>query len=219
MTSYNEITLPWLRVFIGAIFIFLGLSATISFLSQGFSGIAFLIVLAFCIGIEVTKILLGGDVGFYFALKKPDKAMFSALIVFILVCLSLTAEMFFFSSGNLTDQAKLQTVTGKTTAIKQQLEAAQTNLSNCNPSYVTKCQKPLNAQIERLQKELSSAMGAESEQAAAIGTAKFYELLAKVTGTSQDNLMMGINFLRALLGEILGLYLTSQFATYQRLKS
>lgn len=215
---YN-LSLPYLRLLIGVIFVFLGLASTISFLSQGFSGLAFCIILAFCVGIEVTKILLGGDVGFYLAIKQPDKAIFSGVIVLVLVCLSLTAEIYFLMSGNLIEQAKLATATNRTATIQSQIDSAQANLDKCPTGYVTKCQKPLNTQIEHLQGELKTALASESEQAIAQGNTRFYEMLAKATGTTTDNLLLFINFIRALLGEVLGLYLCSQFATYRRLKN
>jgi len=46
--SYNQLSLPWLRLLVGTIFIFMGLFATILFLSQGFSGLTFLIIVSFC---------------------------------------------------------------------------------------------------------------------------------------------------------------------------
>jgi hypothetical protein len=217
--SYNQLSLPWLRLLVGTIFIFMGLFATILFLSQGFSGLTFLIIVSFCVGIEITKILLCGDVGFYYSLKMPEKAMFSGLIVLCLFCLSLTAETYFLMSGNLTDSAKLETTTGTRSALQKQLEAKQAQLDKCPAGFVTKCQKPLNESIKSIEAEFNKAMTAESEQTAAIAARKFWDLLAKATGSSHDNLMLFVNFIRAFLGEIIGLYLCGQFATYQRLKS
>lgn len=217
--SYNQLSLPWLRLLVGTIFIFMGLFATISFLSQGFSGITFLIVVSFCVGIEITKILLTGDIGFYYSLKMPEKAMFSGVIVLMLFCLSLTAETYFLMSGNLTDTAKLESTTGTRAAIQKQLEAKQAQLDKCPAGYVTKCQKPLNEAIKNIEAQFNAAMSAESEQSAAMAAYKFWDILAKATGASHENLILFINFMRAFLGEVIGLYLCGQFATYQRLKT
>lgn len=217
--SYNQLSLPWLRLLVGTIFIFMGLFATILFLSQGFTGLTFLIIGLFCVGIEITKILLCGDIGFYYSLKMPEKAMFSGVIVLALFCLSLTAETYFLMSGNLTDSAKLETTTGTRSALQKQLEAKQAQLDKCPAGYITKCQKPLNESIKSIEAEFSKALTAESEQSAAIAAHKFWDLLAKATGASHDNLILFVNFIRAFLGEIIGLYLCGQFATYQRLKA
>lgn len=219
MTTYNQLSLPWLRLFVGIIFIFMGLFATILFLSQGFTGLTFIIIGLFCVGIEITKILLCGDIGFYYSLKMPEKAIFSGLIVLCLFCLSLTAETYFLMSGNLADSAKLETTTGTRSTLQKQLETQLAQLDKCPAGYVTKCQKPIQKTIEGLQAEFNKTLAAESEQSAAIAARKFWDLLAKATGASHDNLMLFVNFIRAFLGEVIGLYLCGQFATYQRLKT
>lgn len=217
--SYTQLSLPWLRLFVGAIFIFLGLFATTLFLSQGFSGATFLLIAVFCVGVEITKILLCGDIGFYYSLKMPEKAIFSAVIVLALFCLSLTAETYFLMSGNLADSVKLESSTGNRAAIQQQLVAKQAQLDKCPAGFITKCQKPLSESIKILETEFSKAMSAENEQAAAIAAHKFWDILAKATGASHENLLLFVNFMRAFLGETIGLYLCGQFAAYQRLKS
>ena len=217
--SYTQLSLPWLRLLVGAIFIFLGLFATTLFLSQGFSGATFLLIAVFCVGVEITKILLCGDIGFYYSMKMPEKAMFSGVIVLALFCLSLTAETYFLMSGNLTDTAKLESSTGNRAALQQQLAAKQAQLDKCPAGYVTKCQKPISESMKSLEAEFNKAMSAESEQAAAIAAHKFWDILAKATGASHENLLLFVNFMRAFLGETIGLYLCGQFSAYQRLKS
>ena len=144
--------------------------------------------------------------------------MFSGVIVLALFCLSLTAETYFLMSGNLTDTAKLESSTGNRAALQQQLAAKQAQLDKCPAGYVTKCQKPISESMKSLEAEFNKAMSAESEQAAAIAAHKFWDILAKATGASHENLLLFVNFMRAFLGETIGLYLCGQFAAYQRLK-
>lgn len=114
ITSYSQLSLPYLRAFVGLCLILLSLYATISFLSQGFEGLAFLGIVVFCQGIEVVKILFSGDIGFYLALKMPEKALFSFCMVAVLFMLSIGSETWFLMSGGLKDSAQLEKTSART---------------------------------------------------------------------------------------------------------
>lgn len=218
-TSFNQLSLPYLRAFIGLVFIGLSLFATISFLSQGFTGLTFLGIVAFCVGIECVKVLFSGDIGFYLALKQSEKALFSFVIVAILFCLSIGSETWLLMNGHLQDTAKLESVTGRSAALQSQLAAKQAQLAACNPNYLSKCVNPRTAELQALQSESDKILQAESSQAQTIANQKFWQQIATATGASVDNLQLGLNLLRSFLAELIGLFLLAQFSTFKRLQN
>jgi hypothetical protein len=214
-----ELSLPYLRAFLGVIFIALSLAATVAFLGQGFSGLTFITIVCFVLGIECVKVLFAGDISYYLALKQPEKALFSFAIVLILYVLTVIAETWYLSNGNLNQAAKLESISARSGGLQQQITAKQAQLSSCNPSHLTKCVNPRTAELQALQSEFDKIQAAELSQSELMANAKFWQQIATATGASVENLQLGLNVLRSALAEIIGLFLFAQFSTYKRLQS
>lgn len=218
--TFNDLSVPYIRAVIGSGLIALSLYATISFMSQGFSGLAFLSVVVFCLSIEVVKILSAGDIGFYLALHKVEKAILAAVIVSILVILSIGAETWFLVSGSLKEATLIEQSSGQTAALQTRISDKQTQLAACNPTSLSKCVNPRTAELEALQTELATITAAGSSSVAqteAKANAKFWSQAAAATGTTPENLLLGINIVRAILQELFGVYFLGQYSTWKRL--
>lgn len=217
--QHYDLSLPYLRAFIGLVLIFLSLYASIGFLSQGFEGLAFIAIVVFCICIEAVKVLFAGDIGFYLAIKQPEKAIAAALILLILFCLSIGAEAWFLGNGGLKENAQLETSTAQLNSLQNQISAKQAQLAQCNPSHLTKCVNPRTAELAALQTELDKLQLNQSSQSAVIANQKFWQQIAKATNTTPENLQLGLDLLRAILQEVIGLFLLSQYSTFKRFQA
>lgn len=217
--SFNHLSMPYLRAFVGLILIGLSLYATIGFMSQGFTGLAFLGVVVFCLCVEAVKILFTGDIGFYLSLKMPEKAMLSAVIVMILFCLSVGSETWFLLSGSMKGATQIEQTAKQTETLQAQIDAKSAQLASCNPTVLTKCVNPRTAELSALQAQMTALSAAAVTNEEAIANAKFWEQAAKSTGTTPENLQMGLDIVRAVLQELFGLLLLGQYSTWKRLKN
>lgn len=217
--SFNHLSMPYLRAFVGLILIGLSLYATIGFMSQGFTGLAFLGVVVFCLCVEAVKILFTGDIGFYLSLKMPEKAMLSAVIVMILFCLSVGSETWFLLSGTMKGATQIEQSAKQTEVLQAQIDAKSAQLASCNPKVLTKCVNPRTAELSTLQAQMTALSAASVANEEAIANAKFWEQASKSTGTTPENLQMGLDIVRAVLQELFGLLLLGQYSTWKRLKN
>lgn len=217
--SFNQLSLPYLRAFVGLVLILLSLYATISFLSQGFTGLAFLSVVVFCLAIEAVKILFSGDIGFYLALREPEKALFSFLMVSILFCLSVGSETWFLLSGSLKGSTQIEQTASRSAGLEKQIAAKQAQIAACNPNHLSKCVNPRTAELSALQGELNKVSASATANADAMANEKFWKQMGEATGTSPENLQLGLDLTRAFLQELFGLYFLGQFSTWKRLKA
>lgn len=213
----NELSLPYLRAFIGLILIFLSLYASIGFLSQGFEGLAFIAIVVFCVCIETVKVLFAGDIGFYLAIQQAEKAIAAFVILLILFCLSIGAEAWFLGNGSSKENAQLETSSAQFDSLKEQIQSKQAQLALCNPNHLTKCVNPRTTELNALQDEFNQLQLNQSSKIDAVANQKFWQQIAKATNTSTENLQLGLDLLRAILQELIGLFLLSQYSTYKRL--
>lgn len=217
--NHQSLSLPYLRLMLGVGALVLSLYFSIAFLSQGATGTAFIAALAFCIITEIVKALFAGDVMFYSAIKQNDKALFALAVVGILFCLSVIAAVWFLLANPLKEDVTLNNSTHRTEQLKQQIEAKQTALSTCNPNYLTKCVTPRTNELTALQTEYDKALNSESKLSDIAATQKFWQQTADFTGTSPENLKMGLALLRSVLLELLGIVLIGQFSSTKRLQN
>jgi hypothetical protein len=217
--TFNHLSMPYLRAFVGLTLILLSLYATISFLSQGFTGLAFLGIVVFCLAIESIKVLFSGDIGFYLALKAPEKALFAFVMVAILFCLSVGAETWFLLSGSLKGATQIEQTAKQTETLQAQIDAKQVQLDKCNPSSLSKCVNPRTAELSELQAQMTALSASAVANEEAVSNAKFWAQIAEATGTSPENLQLGLNVMRSILQELFGLYLLAQFSTWKRLSA
>lgn len=216
---FNQLSMPYLRAFVGLVLLGLTLYATVGFLSQGFGGLAFMGIVAFCIAMEIIKILFAGDVGFYLALKMPEKALFSVLVVLILSCLAIGSETWFLMSGGLKEATAVEQSGERVAALQSQVDDKKAQLAACNPSHLSKCVTPRTAELTALQESLDKAILDGAANSEAIASEKFWKQIADATGTTAANLHLGVNVMRSVLCELLGVYLFGQFGTWKRLQN
>jgi hypothetical protein len=218
MLSQNQLSMPYLRLFIGVVLIALSLYATVAFLSQGFDGLTFLSIVVFALCIEAVKVLFSGDIGFYLALKQPEKALFAFSVVAVLFILSIGSETWLLTSGALKNSAQLESVTGKMNSLQNQIADKKAQLALCHPSHLTKCVNPRTQELQALQAEFDNLQSASVAQTSALANQKFWQQLASATGSNVENLQLGLNLLRSALAEIIGLFCIAQFSTFKRLQ-
>ena len=160
ITSYRQLSMPYLRMLAAVAVIGISLYAAVFFLGQGATGIEFYIIVALCIVMEIVKTLFSGDVGFYIALKMPEKALGKIVVLLILFVFSVLSETYLFMAGNLEAQAKLTHVSTVSDTLQQQVIAKQAELAKCNPTHLTKCVNPRTAELSALQAQLNTSVSA-----------------------------------------------------------
>lgn len=212
------LSLPVLRLTLGIAALLTSLYFSISFLSQGATGAAFIAALSFCLITEITKALFAGDVMYYSALGQNDKSLFALLVVAILFALSIMAAVWFLISNPLKEDVALNHATHKTAQLEQAINAKKVAIAACNPSYVTKCVNPRTAELSTLQAEYNAALSSESQYNAAAANQAFWKQSADFIGTSPENLKMGLALVRSVLLELLGIVLIGQFSSNKRLQ-
>jgi hypothetical protein len=137
--------------------------------------------------------------------------------VAILFCLSIGSETWFLMSGALKGSAQLEQSTERAESLQTQITAKQAQLALCNPNHLTKCVNPRIAELSALQSELNKTAQLNNDEAMA--NQKFWSQIAVATGTTPDNLQLGLNVMRSILQELFGIYLFAQFSTWKRLQS
>lgn len=217
--SITKMAMPILRPIAGTVLLSLTLYATIGFLSQGFSGMAFLGIVAFCICIELVKILFSGDVGFWIALGEPEQALFSAFIVLILSTLSVGSETWFLMSGHLKEMTVMEQSSTRIESLKTQVSDKKAQLAACKPSHLSKCVTPRTAELTALQAELNTALEADAANIEVTAGEKFWIQIAEAVGTTSANLHLGVNLVRSILSELIGVALFSQYGAWRRMKA
>lgn len=218
-TTSGGLSLPYLRLTLGVAALLTALYFSISFLSQGVTGAAFMAALSFCLITEITKALFAGDVAYYSAIKQNDKALFALVIVAILFALSIMASVWFLVSNPLKEDVALNHASHKTTQIEQAITSKKAAIAACNQSYVTKCVNPRTQELTALQNEYNEALASESKYSEVEASREFWKMSAGAMGTTPENLKMGLALVRSVLLELLGIVLIGQFTSNKRLQS
>lgn len=213
------LSLPALRLTLGIAALLTSLYFSISFLSQGATGAAFIAALSFCLITEITKALFAGDVMYYSALGQNDKSLFALAVVAILFALSIMASVWFLVSNPLKEDVALNHAAHKTAQLEQAITAKKAAIAACNQSYVSKCVNPRTAELSALQADYNAALSSESQYNAAAANQAFWKQSAAALGTSPENLKMGLAVLRSVILELLGIVLIGQFSSNKRLQN
>jgi hypothetical protein len=222
MTYSNNnqtLTLPTVRLVLGILAIVLSLVFAIQFVSQGATGAAVISAIIFCIITEFAKVAFCGDFGYYFETGQGSKALFSGVIVAILFALSISSAVFVLTISPAKNETLVTQSDSKVNALQSQIAAKQSLLNACNPQYVSKCIKPLNDQVNALQSNLNALLKDSDSLIEAKANAQFWAKAAGYLGTDANSLQIDFAIARAVILDLLGLVLISQYTATKRINS
>lgn len=222
MTYSNNnqvLTLPTVRLVLGIMAIVLSLVFAIQFVSQGATGAAVISAIIFCLVTEFAKVAFCGDFGYYFETNQGSKALFSGVIVAILFALSISSAVFVLTISPAKNETLVTQSDSKVSTLQSQIAAKQSLLSACNPSYISKCIKPLNDQVNALQSDLNATLKDSDSLIDAKANAQFWAKAAGYLGTDANSLQIDFAITRAVILDLLGLILISQYTATKRINS
>lgn len=217
----NSLTLPTVRLVLGIIAIVLSLIFSIQFVAAGSSGSAIIGAILFCLITEFCKTVFTGDLFFYWETGQGSKTLFSAVIVVVLFALSISAAVFVLSISPAKQTAMIETADTRIESLQKAISAKQSQIAACNPAYVSKCLNPRNNELNALQSELDSVLSQSGGAAImeAKANAEFWKKAADYLGTKPDSLQLNFAIARAVLLDLLGLILVSQYTSSRRINN
>lgn len=221
MTYSNNQTLalPTVRLVLGILAIILSLVFSIQFVAQGNTGAAIISAVIFCLITEFCKTVFAGDFAFYFETGQGSKALFSGVIVALLFALSISAAVFVLTISPAKQETLINQSDSKQQQLEQAIAAKQTQLSTCNQNYLTRCVNPRNNELNALQSELSAVMASSKDTLDAKANMQFWKKAADYLGTNPNSLQLNFAIARAVLLDLLGIILVSQYTATKRLNS
>lgn len=219
MRNHPHLALPIVRLVLGICAIVLSLIFSIEFVSNGAAGIAVLGAVIFCLITEACKVFFTGDLFFYAETEQHSKVFFNAIVVAVLFALSISAAVFSLTIAPTREQAMISDFDGKVSRLEQAISDKKEQLAACNPSHVSKCVNPRTQELTGLENELSKLTAANNELLAAKTSRAFWQKIADYTGSTPDNLQLNFAVARAVLLDLLGLVLISQYTTAKRMET
>lgn len=215
----QALSLPTVRLVLGIMAIILSLVFAIQFVSQGATGAAVISAIIFCLITEFAKVAFCGDFGYYFETGQGSKALFAGVIVAILFALSISSAVFVLTISPAKNETLVTQSDSKIDTLQNQLAAKQSLLNACNPSYISKCIKPLNDQVNTLQSELNAILKQSDSLIDARANQQFWNKAAGYLGTDANSLQIDFAIARAVILDLLGLILISQYTATKRINS
>jgi hypothetical protein len=214
----NGLVLPTVRLILGICAVILSLIYSIQFISDGSSGIGIIPAVVFCVITEFCKVTFTTDLAYYYATRQADKALFAAVLVMILFALSISAAVFSLTINPARQETSLKQADSQVSTVQNAIAAKQTQLAACNPSYLTKCVNPRTQELEALQSQLSEMLKQSKDLAEARASAQFWQKVADYIGTNPNDLQLNFAIARAVVLDLLGLILISQYTATRRLQ-
>lgn len=222
MTYSNNnqaLSLPTVRLFFGVCAILLSLVFSIQFVAQGAGGAAIISAVIFCLVTEFCKVTFTGDFGYYWETGQGSKSLFYGVLVVLLFALSISSAVYVLTIAPTKNDAIITQSDTRTETLQKQIAAKQAQVSACNPSYISKCIKPLNDQLTDLQGELNALLKQNDSLTEAKANAEFWNKTAKYFNTDANSLQLNWAILRATILDLLGLVLISNYSTTKRLNN
>ena len=190
MTYSNNnqaLSLPTVRLFFGVCAILLSLVFSIQFVAQGAGGAAIISAVIFCLVTEFCKVTFTGDFGYYWETGQGSKSLFYGVLVVLLFALSISSAVYVLTIAPTKNDAIVTQSDTRTETLQQQIAAKQAQVSACNPSYISKCIKPLNDQLTDLQGELNALLKQNDSLTEAKANAEFWNKTAKYFNTDANS--------------------------------
>lgn len=218
-SNNQALALPTVRLVLGVCAVILSLIFSIQFVAQGNTGAAILSAILFCLITEFCKVVFTGDLFYYWETNQGSKTLFSAIIVLVLFCLSISAAVFVLTIAPAKETTVINQTDSKTAALEQAISDKKAQLSACNQTYLTKCVNPRTAELQALQGELSAVLKNADVLLEAKANAEFWKKAADYLGTNPNSLQLNFAIARAILLDLLGLILISQYTATKRINN
>ncbi len=212
-SNTTSITLPTVRLVLGVIAILLSLLFSIQFVSQGATGATIISAVLFCLITEFAKVAFTHDCLFYWETNQGSKALFSVLLVMILFALSISAAVFVLSISPAKNNATIAQFDERRGMLERNLDDKKAELAKCNPNHVSKCVTPRTAELTQMQTELNTFL-TQADNAKIIeakANDEFWKKAADYLGSDSNSLQFNFNIARAVLLDVIGLILISQY--------
>lgn len=218
-THHTPLTLPTVRLVLGICAILLSFIFSIQFVSQGNTGGAIISAILFCLITEFCKVAFTGDCAFYWATNQGSKALFSAVLVATLFALSISAAVFVLTISPAKNETLVNQSDTRTETLQQQIAAKKAQIAACPASFATKCINPRTNELNTLQTELNDILKQSDTLTDAKANLQFWTKAAEYLGTNPNSLQLNFAIARAVLLDLLGLILISQYTATKRINS
>lgn len=215
----THLTLPTVRLVLGICAIVLSLLFSIEFVSAGSSGGAIIAAIVFALITEFCKVVLTGDLFYYWETGQGSKTLFSAVIVAILFALFISAAVFCLTIAPSKNEAIVTQSDSRIESLNKAIADKQEQIAACNQSYLSKCVNPRTAELNALQSQLADISKQSDNLTDAKAQAAFWAKAAEYLGTNPHSLQMNFAIARAVLLDVLGLILISQYTASRRLQN
>ncbi|TAK94305.1 hypothetical protein EPO05_06510 [Patescibacteria group bacterium] len=136
----------------------------------------------------------------------------------ILFALSISAAVFSLTINPARQETSLKQADSQVSTLQNAITAKQTQLAGCNPSYLTKCVNPRTAELQALQTQLNELLKQSNALSEARASAQFWQKAADYLGTNPNDLQLNFAIARAVVLDLLGLILISQYTAARRLQ-
>ena len=213
------LVLPTVRLCLGVCAIILSLIFSIIFISEGSTGAGIISAVIFCLVTEFCKVTFTTDLTFYYQTKQADKALFSSVLVLALFGLSISAAVFYLTINPAKQETSIALSDNKTAAIETAIKDKKSQIAKCPANYITKCLKPLNSDLNSLQSEYNKLLKQSESLSEARASQMFWTKTAEYLGTTPSDLQLNFAIARAVLLDLLGLILISQYTSAKRLNA
>jgi hypothetical protein len=215
----QSLTLPTVRLVLGILAIILSLIFSIQFVAQGNTGGAIISAIIFCLITEFCKVAFAGDFAYYFETGQGSKALFSGIIVALLFALSISAAVFVLTISPAKDETLISQSDSKVSSLEKAIADKKAQAAACNQSYLSKCVNPRTSELNALQEELNAILKQSDTLTEAKANQQFWIKAAEYLGTNPNSLQLNFAIARAVLLDLLGLILISQYTAAKRLQN
>jgi hypothetical protein len=217
----NNLTLGTVRLVLGIIAIALSLIFSIQFVAAGSTGGMIIGAILFCLVTEFCKTVFTGDLFYYWETGQSSKVLFSSLIVLVLFALSISAAVFVLSISPAKQNAEIANFQERRAVLEKNVEDKKAELARCKPTHLTRCVTPRTVELTQLQTELNTFLEQADNRKLieAQSNKEFWQKAANYLGSDPDSLQLNFAIARAVLLDLLGLILVSQYTASKRLNN
>ena len=188
---------------------------SIMFIAGNATGIELVIGVIFALTLDYGKVALASEAMLAMIQFRLLSAVIYSLIVITLYCLSMLAATFMLTSHSTN--AVIQQSDTRIFSIQKAIDDKKSEIKSCNSMALSKCVNPRTAELTALQAQLSEAQNVSKEVIEAKNQAATWEKLAKTLGSTPEELQVKLNFIRAILLEIVSPIFVSLFlAAYRK---
>ncbi len=188
---------------------------SIEFIAGNATGAELIVGIVFALILDYGKVSLASEAMLAMIEFRLLSAVVYTLIVMSLYCLSMLAATFALTGHNTS--AIVAQSDARIASIQQSITEKKAEIKACHVMALSKCVNPRTAELTALQTELLDAQNVSKEVIDAKNQAATWDKLAKILGTTPENLQVKLAFARAVLLEIISPIFVSLFlAAYRK---